>query len=58
MTGLPETPEGVALYLLTLLLKEQPVTDPTQTLNLYVECLNAAIGFRPKINTDHLLALH
>lgn len=51
----PETPEAVALCLLLLILERrgaepgcnQPAS--TQLLDLYVECLNAAIGFRPKI---------
>lgn len=46
MTGLPETPEAVALFLLTLLLKNASLPRE-QVLGLYVECLNAAIGFRP-----------
>jgi hypothetical protein len=54
MADTPETPEGVALSLMSIILERRRtmtccgIPTKTELLDMYVDCLNAAIGFRPK----------
>lgn len=44
MQDLPETPEGAALFLLTLILRGRNDPVGREVLDLYAECLRVARG--------------